>query len=82
VNRIAPVDRYLEEAIRLAEEIAARAPIAIRAAKQMINRAYERSLSDGLAEEKQEFYNLFATEDQKEGMRAFAEKRKPEWKGR
>lgn len=82
VNRVVPVERYLEEALNLAEEIASRAPIAVRAAKKMINQTFERTLSDGLAAEKQEFYNLFATEDQKEGMRAFMEKRKPEWKGK
>jgi enoyl-CoA hydratase len=54
----------------------------VRAAKKMINQAYERALSDGLAEEKQEFYNLFATDDQKEGMQAFVEKRPPRWKGK
>jgi enoyl-CoA hydratase len=81
VNRVVPVDRYLDEALKLAEEIASRAPIAVRAAKRMINQAFEGTLADGLAAEKQEFYNLFATEDQKEGMRAFIEKRKPEWKG-
>jgi enoyl-CoA hydratase len=82
VNRVVPVTAYLEEALKLAEEIAARAPIAVRAAKKMINQSFERTLSDGLAEEKQVFYNLFATEDQKEGMKAFTEKRKPEWKGK
>jgi enoyl-CoA hydratase len=76
------VEGYLQEALRLAEEIAVRAPIAVRAAKKMINQAFERTLSDGLAAEKQEFYNLFASEDQKEGMQAFMEKRKPEWKGK
>ena len=82
VNRVVPVDGYLEEALKLAEEIASRAPIAVRAAKKIINQAFERTLSEGLVAEKQEFYNLFATEDQKEGMRAFMEKRKPEWKGK
>ena len=82
VNRVAPVESYLEEALRLAAEIAARAPVAVRAAKKMINQAFERTLSEGLAAEKQEFYSLFATEDQKEGMQAFIEKRKPEWKGK
>jgi enoyl-CoA hydratase len=81
VNRVVPVDGYLEEALKLAEEIASRAPVAVRAAKKMINQTFERTLSDGLKEEKQVFYNLFATEDQKEGMQAFIEKRKPEWKG-
>jgi enoyl-CoA hydratase len=82
VNRVVPVAGYLDEALKLAEEIAARAPLAIRVAKKMINQAFERTLSDGLSEEKQQFYNLFATEDQREGMQAFIEKRKPEWKGR
>ncbi|HSK67306.1 MAG TPA: enoyl-CoA hydratase-related protein [Anaerolineales bacterium] len=82
VNHLATVETYLEEALKLANEVASRAPLAIRAAKKMINQAYERTLSEGLKEEKQEFYNLFASEDQKEGMRAFVEKRKPEWKGR
>ena len=82
VNRVVRVESYLEEALKLADEIAARAPVAVRAAKKMINQAFERTLSEGLTEEKQEFYNLFATEDQKEGMQAFTEKRKPEWKGK
>jgi enoyl-CoA hydratase len=82
VNRVVPVDGYLEEAIRLADEIASRAPLAVIAAKKMINQSYEESLSTGLLEEKREFYNLFASEDQKEGMQAFIEKRKPEWKGK
>ena len=81
VNRVVPVEGYQEEALKLAEEIAARAPVAVRAAKKMINQTFERTLADGLAVEKQEFYNLFATEDQKEGMQSFIEKRKPEWKG-
>jgi enoyl-CoA hydratase len=82
VNRIAPVDQYLNEAMKLADEIAARAAVAVRVAKKLINQAYERPLSDALNEEKQEFYKLFTTEDQKEGMKAFVEKRKPNWKGK
>lgn len=82
VNRVVPVSDYLKEAMKLAEEIASRAPLAIRAAKRMINQSYERFLTDGLAEEKQVFYNLFSSDDQKEGMKAFVEKRKPEWKGK
>lgn len=81
VNHVVPVDGYLDEALKLADQIAARAPVALRVAKKMINESFERTLSDGLSEEKQQFYNLFATEDQKEGMQAFIEKRKPEWKG-
>lgn len=82
VNRVVPIERYLDEALQLADEIASRAPLAIRAAKKMINQAYELSLKDAIHAERQEFYNLFATEDQKEGMNAFIEKRKPEWKGK
>ena len=82
VNHVVTVEGYLDEALKLAEEIASRAPVAVRAAKKMINQAFERTLTEGLAEEKQEFYNLFATQDQKEGMKAFIEKRKPEWKGK
>jgi len=82
VNRVVPVDAYLDEALSLAEEIASRAPLAVRAAKKMINQTYERTLAEGLTVEKQEFYNLFVTEVQKEGMKAFVEKRKPEWTGK
>lgn len=82
VNRIVPVERYLDEALELATEIASRAPIALRLAKEAILQAFESSLSDGLADERRAFYLLFATQDQKEGMAAFIEKRKPEWKGR
>ncbi len=82
VNRVVPVADYLNEALKLAEEIASRAPLAVRAAKRLINQSYESFLADGLAEEKQVFYNLFSTEDQKEGMQAFIEKRSPAWKGK
>jgi enoyl-CoA hydratase len=57
VNRVVPVSDFLNEALKLAEETASRAPVAVRAAKKMIDHAFEGSLSDGLAEEKQEFYN-------------------------
>ena len=82
VNRVVPVSDYLKEALKFADEIASRAPLAVRAAKKMINASYESSLTDGLAEEKQAFYELFNSDDQKEGMKAFVEKRKPEWKGK
>ena len=82
VNRVVPLERYLDEALKLADEIASRAPLAIRAAKKMINQAYERTLTDAIHAERQEFYNLFATADQKEGMKAFIEKRRPVWRGR
>jgi len=81
VNRVIPVERYLEEAINLADEIGSRAPLAVRLAKEAVNNAFETSLTDGIADERRSFYFLFSTQDQKEGMRAFIEKRKPEWKG-
>jgi enoyl-CoA hydratase len=82
VNRVVPVEVYLEEALRLANELAARAPLALRMAKEAVNRAFETGLADGLADERRNFYFLFSTADQKEGMRAFIDKRKPEWQGR
>jgi enoyl-CoA hydratase len=81
VNRVVPVERYLDEAVDLAQQIAERAPTAVRFGKEMVNRAYESFLADGLADERRSFYFLFSTEDQKEGMRAFMEKRPAEWKG-
>ena len=81
VNRVVPVERYLDEAILLAGEIAARAPLAVRLGKEAINHAFESFLSDGLADERRAFYMLFASQDQKEGMKAFVEKRKATWKG-
>ena len=82
INRVVPNDKYLEEAIKLADEIAAQAPLAVRTAKELINKAYELTLSDALHQERQGFYNLFGSQDQKEGMQAFIEKRKPVWKGK
>lgn len=81
INRVVPVERYLDEALQLAEEIAARAPLAVRLGKEAINHAYESFLSDGLTDERRSFYLLFASQDQKEGMQAFIEKRKADWKG-
>ena len=81
VNRVVPVDNYLDEALALAAEIAARAPLAVRLGKQAVNHAFESFLSAGLADERRLFYFLFASQDQKEGMAAFAEKRTPIWKG-
>ena len=82
VNRVVPVESYLQEALSLAEEVANRAPVAIRAGKEAVNAVFEGSLTDGLSTEKELFYSLFSTEDQNEGMRAFIEKRKPNWLGK
>ncbi len=81
VNRVVPVERYLEEALELAGELAGRAPLAIRLGKEAVNLAFETTLTDGLLHERRMFYFLFASEDQKEGMRAFVEKRAPDWRG-
>jgi enoyl-CoA hydratase len=82
VNRVVPVELYLEEAIKLAAELAARAPVAIRVAKEAVNAAFEMPLQAGLKHEKRLFYLLFGTEDQKEGMDAFINKRPANWMGR
>jgi len=81
VNRVVPGERLLEEALALANEVAGRAPLAVRLGKEAVNKAFELSLTEGLEAERRAFYMLFATEDQKEGMKAFVEKRKPDWKG-
>ena len=82
VSRVTPVEVYLEEALKLANQIAGQAPLAVRFAKEAINKSFEVSLSEGLEYERKLFYFLFATDDQKEGMRAFVEKRKAEWQGK
>lgn len=81
-NRVVPVESYLDEAIRFAATIAAQAPVAARLAKEAINAAFETSLQAGLAHERRLFYFLFSTEDQKEGMDAFINKRRADWQGR
>ncbi len=82
VSRVWPTEVYLEEAIKVAMEIAQKSSIAVRMAKEAVNKAFETTLTEGLDAERQRFYMLFATEDQKEGMRAFVEKRKPAFTGR
>jgi enoyl-CoA hydratase len=81
VNRVVPAERYLDEAINLAQEIAARAPVAVQIGKEAVNQAFETSLTEGVYVERRLFNFLFATEDQSEGMAAFIEKRKANWQG-
>ncbi len=81
INAVYPVEDYLEKGLSLAQEIASKAPLAIQAAKRAINQVDELALTDGLNEERDLFFNLFSTQDQKEGMSAFLEKRKPDWTG-
>jgi enoyl-CoA hydratase len=75
------VAQYLDEAKRLAQLIASRPPLAIRLAKEAVNQAYETTLSAGLDYERRLFYLLFASEDKREGMRAFLEKRPGTFRG-
>lgn len=82
VNHVYPVEDYLEKAMALGEEVADRAPVAIRLAKYSVNHALETPLREGVQDERRAFYFLFSTEDQKEGMQAFLEKRKADWKGK
>ncbi|HET9014632.1 MAG TPA: enoyl-CoA hydratase-related protein [Thermomicrobiaceae bacterium] len=82
VNRVVPVERYLDEALELARNVAARAPVAARLAKDAVLKAQDLSMEAGLAYERHNFYLLFGTEDRDEGVRAFLEKRQPRWSGR
>lgn len=82
VAEVYPNESYLDEAKKLAREIASKAPVAVRLAKESVNKAFESSLADGLDYERKLFYFLFGTEDGHEGMKAFVEKRKAEWKGK
>ncbi len=82
VARVVPDELLIEDTLELAASIAAKSPIALRLAKEAVNAAYEMGLTDALAHERRLFYLLFASEDQKEGMAAFLEKRKPDFTGR
>jgi len=82
INKVVPVEAYLVEAKKLAHAIAAQPPLAVQAAKASVLMAVDSKLSEGLSFERQSFFRLFDTQDQKEGMRAFAEKRKPVWTGK
>lgn len=82
VNKVVPVEMYMHEAVELAKEIAQMSPIAVQLAKEAVNRSFETQLDEGLMFERKNFYLTFASEDQKEGMKAFVEKRKPDFKGR
>jgi enoyl-CoA hydratase len=82
VNKVVPAEMTVEVARRMARQIAEKPPLAARMAKEAVLKAFESPLSEGLAAERKSFYFLFATEDQKEGMHAFLEKRKGVFKGR
>jgi enoyl-CoA hydratase len=82
VSRLVPADETLEVALQLGATIASKAPVAVLAAKEAVRLAEELPLSAGLRHERRAFFALFASDDQEEGMAAFVEKRRPEWKGR
>jgi enoyl-CoA hydratase len=82
VSRVVPAASLVEEALKTAALIASLSASAVYAAKESVNRAYETTLSEGVRFERRIFHSLFATEDQKEGMRAFSEKRSAEFKNR
>lgn len=81
VNRVVPVELYLEEAIELARKMAAQAPLAARLAKESIQEALEGGLEQGLHYERRSFYLAYGSQDAREGLQAFTEKRKAQWKG-
>jgi enoyl-CoA hydratase len=82
VARVVPAAELLDEALKTAEAIAGMAPLAAIATKEMVNAAFETGLAQGIAYERRLFHGLFGTEDQKEGMAAFVDKRKAQWTGK
>lgn len=80
VNRVVPIDSYMHEAMALAAEIATKAPIAVKLIKESVLKSFSTTLEGGLEFERKNFYLLFSSDDQKEGMNAFIEKRKPKWR--
>jgi enoyl-CoA hydratase len=82
VAKVVPAAELVDKALKVAAQIAAMAPLAAIAVKEMVNAAFEMPLSQGIRFERRLFHGLFGTEDQKEGMTAFVEKRPGNWKGR
>ncbi|KAF6203364.1 hypothetical protein GE061_003783 [Apolygus lucorum] len=80
VSKVIPADKLVDEAIKLGEKIASHSPLIIQMCKESVNVAFESSLQEGLRFEKRAFYATFATDDRKEGMTAFTEKRAPNFK--
>jgi enoyl-CoA hydratase len=80
VSRVVPADKLVEEALAAAAVIASMSLPAVMMIKESVNRAYESSLADGVQYERRLFHSTFATEDQKEGMKAFVEKRLPNFR--
>ncbi len=82
VSRVVPAEELVDEAIKIAAKIAELSRPAVMMIKESVNRAYETTLTEGVRFERRLFHSTFATEDQKEGMTAFVEKRKPAFKNR
>ncbi|RST59169.1 enoyl-CoA hydratase [Siminovitchia terrae] len=82
VNRLYPNDDLVEETLKFAKELAEKPPLSVRLIKEAVNKAVDYPLQEGMFFERKNFYLLFSSEDQKEGMKAFVEKRKPDFKGR
>jgi len=82
VSRVVGADALIEEAMKAAAKIAGQSPLAVMMNKELVNAAYDTTLAQGVALERRMFHSLFAFDDQKEGMQAFVEKRKPAFKGR
>ena len=81
INRVVPIELYLAEAVKLASQIAELSPVAVQLAKESVLQAFNSTLDEGLLFERKNFYLTFASNDQKEGMAAFVEKRKPNFSG-
>ena len=82
MSRVVPADKLLDETMAIANQIASYSLPVVMKVKEAVNRAFESSLAEGLHFERREFHSTFALDDQKEGMRAFVEKRKPVFKHR
>jgi enoyl-CoA hydratase/carnithine racemase len=82
VSRVVPADKLLDDAVATAAKIAEKSLLAVMAAKESVNRAYETTLAEGVRFERRLFHAMFATEDQSEGMEAFVDKRQPQFKDR
>lgn len=81
VSKLVPSETLLQETFEVAKSIASKAPVAVKLAKESVNRSYEMTLKEGLEFERRNFYLTFASQDQKEGMKAFLEKRPAQYKG-
>lgn len=82
ITKVVPVEYFLDEAQRIAREIANKPPISVRLAKEAVLKSFDTTIEMGLEYERKNFYLCFSTEDMREGMKAFIEKRKPEWGGK